>query len=73
MELDEFMVVVTMLSLLIGLCGLLLNLTNKWAHKPDTIIVETQQVKVVNQGAIEFDQKIADIERRLFDNKRTMK
>ena len=65
MELDDFMVVVTMLSLLIGLFGLLLNLTNKWAHKPSTIVVEAKPVVSVDNVA--FDQKIADINERLFN------
>ena len=64
MELDEFMVVVTMLSLLIGLCGLLLNLTNKWAHKPETIVVEA--VPVVDRANDEQQKKIDDMNKRLF-------
>ena len=66
MELDDFMVVVTMLSLLIGLFGLLLNLTNKWAHKPTTVVVEAK-AESVSVDNVAFDQKIADIEERLFN------
>ena len=66
MELETFMVVVTMLSLLIGLFGLLLNLTNKWAHKPSTIVVEAK-AESVSVDNVAFDQKIADIEERLFN------
>ncbi len=67
MELETFQTIVTFLSLFISITSLVITLAVVWGHK-ETIVVTKSVPIVVTNGANEaLDNKINDINERLFN------
>jgi hypothetical protein len=66
MELDEFQTIVTVLSLLISIVSLVISLVVVWSRN-STVIVQAEPLPVVSVEESALNNKIDDINKRLFD------
>jgi hypothetical protein len=65
MELETFQTIVTFLSLFISITSLVITLAVVWGHK-ETVVI-TEATPVIDAANEALEQKIADMNYRLFN------